>query len=382
MGHKGAGFKSRVYNAQAVVIDNGSGVCKAGFSGEVGPQKVIASVLGCPRSKLSLSKAKQKECYIGEEAQSKREALALRYPIEGGFINSWDDMEKIWKYIYDKGLGVKPFERPLFMTESPLNPKEDRAKLTQLMFERFKVPAFYLSVPAILSLYASARYTGVVMDSGFGTSLAVPVYEGYCLPHAVTRLELGGKDVTALLRELLLENRHFFRTFPEGNNFAEDIKVKLCFVAVDSSQEQKSKLIPKEYELPDGNRIKIGDPLFLAPEILFTPSSIHRNGPGLHKMIARSIKKCDPSIRRDLYGNMLLAGGSSLFPGLDERVFKELENQVPQGVPIKVISPPDRWFSTWIGGSIITSMSTFKQMWVTATDYREYGPNIVQRRCF
>uniref|UniRef100_A0A8D2J2Z4 Actin n=1 Tax=Varanus komodoensis TaxID=61221 RepID=A0A8D2J2Z4_VARKO len=137
-----------VYNAQAVVIDNGSGVCKAGFSGEVGPQKVI----------LSLS--------------------------------------KIWKYIYDKGLGVKPFERPLFMTESPLNPKEDRAKLTQLMFERFKVPAFYLSVPAILSLYASARYTGVVMDSGFGTSLAVPVYEGYCLPHAVTRLELGGKDVT------------------------------------------------------------------------------------------------------------------------------------------------------------------------------------------
>lgn len=379
-----ARLKSRVYSSPAVIIDNGSGLCKAGISGEIGPRQVIASVLGCPRNKVSLSKVGQKDCYIGEEAQDRRETLCLRYPIENGIITSWDDMEKIWKHIYEKGLVLRAFERPVLMTETALNPKESRAKLTQIMFERFNVPAFYLSIQAVLSLYALARYSGIVMDSGFGTSYAVPVYEGYCLPHAVTRLDIGGKDITSYLRNLLLESRQFTRNFPEGYNVAEDIKVKLCFVAQVPHPEQskRSESLPKEYELPDGHRIRIAEALYQAPEILFTPSNIGKNSAGIHKMTATSIKKCDPSIRGMLYGNVLLAGGSSLFPGLDERLFKGLESQVPQGVPIKVMAPPDRWFSAWIGASIITSLSTFKQMWVTSADYREFGPNIVQRRCY
>nr|XP_060614712.1 actin-related protein T2-like [Anolis sagrei ordinatus] len=384
MVHQREGFKSRVFSVPAVIIDNGSGLCKAGVSGEVGPRHVIASIIGWPKSKLSLSGARKRECYVGNEAQDRREALSLRYPIENGIITSWEDMEQIWKHIYDKGLGIRAFERPVLMTESPLNPKEDRAKITQLMFEHFKVPAFYLSIQAILSLYASARYTGIVMDSGFGATHVVPVYEGYCLPHAVSRLDIGGKAITEFLRNLLLDKRHYFRNFLEGSNIVEDIKVKLCFVAPDPSGDQHRSSEPsvKEYQLPDGSKIKIDDPLFLAPEILFTPSNINRGGYGIHKMIAKSIKKCDSSIRNMLYANVLLSGGSSLFPGLDERVFKGLEMQVPQGVPIKVIAPPDRWFSTWIGASIVTSLGTFKQMWVTAADYREFGPNIVHRRCF
>ncbi|KAM6434374.1 actin-related protein T2-like [Liasis olivaceus] len=384
MGREGFAYKARISSSQAVIIDNGSGLCKSGISGEISPRHVIATVLGCPRSKLPLSKAKQKECYVGFEAQHREEVLSLRYPIEAGVITSWEEMEKIWKYIYDKGLGMKAFERPLLMTESPLNPKEDRAKLTQLMFEYFKVPAFYLSIQAILSLYASARYTGIVMDCGFGVSHAVPVYEGYCLPHAVCRLDLGGRDITQFLRELLLENRQYFWNFPEANNIVEDIKVKLCFVTLDARHRESkySEELPKEYKLPDGNRIKIGDPLYQAPEILFTPRNINHNGQGLHRLVAQSIKKCDPSLRNVLYCNVLISGGSSLFPGLDERMFKGLESEAPQGVPIKVIAPPDRWFSAWIGASIITSLSTFKQMWVTAADYREYGPNIVHRRCY
>ncbi|XP_077168241.1 actin-related protein T2-like [Paroedura picta] len=378
------GFKSKAFTLPAVIIDNGSGLCKAGISGEVGPRQIIASVLGCPKTKVTLSKDKQKECYVGKEAQERREALSLKYPIECGIITSWEDMEKIWKHIYDKALGLRSFERSLLMTEPPLNPQEDRAKLTQLMFERFKVPAFYLSIQAILSLYASARYTGLVMDSGFGVSHAVPVYEGYCLPHAVSKLNIGGRDITEFLRKLLQESGQYYRNFPEANTVVEDIKVKLCFVSLDSYPDHNKTPVdlPKEYKLPDGHKISIGDALFLAPEILFTPSNAGKTGQGLPNMIAKSIKKCDPSIRQMLYSNVLLSGGSSLFPGLDERIFKGLEHKVPQGVPIKIISPPDRWFSTWIGASIITSLSTFKRMWVTAADYREFGPNIVQRRCF
>ncbi|XP_066493006.1 actin-related protein T2-like [Tiliqua scincoides] len=294
-------------------------------------------------------------------------------------------MEKIWKHIYDKGLELRAFERPVLMTETPRNPKEDRAKLAQVMFERFNVPAFYLSVQAVLSLYALARYSGIVVDCGFGVSHAVPVYEGYCLPHAVTRLDIGGRDITSYLRNLLLESRQYTRNFPEGFNVAEDIKVKLCFVSQGSSHHEQSRrydTLPKEYELPDGHRIRIAEPLFQAPEILFTPSNVGKTSFGIHRMTSNSIKKCDPSIRNMLYGNVLLAGGSSLFPGLDERLFKGLESQAPQGVPIKVMAPPDRWFSAWIGASVITSLSTFKQMWVTTADYKEFGPNIVQRRCF
>ncbi|XP_054857754.1 uncharacterized protein LOC129344869 [Eublepharis macularius] len=333
---KSGGLKAKAFNVPAVIIDNGSGQCKAGISGEVGPRQNIPSVLGCPKTKVILSKDKQRECYVGKEAQDWREGLSLRYPIDCGIITSWDDMEKIWKHIYDKALGVRSFERALLMTEPPLNPQENRAKLTQLMFERFKVPAFYLSIQAILSLYASARYTGLVMDSGFGVSHAVPVYEGYCLPHAVSKLSIGGKDVTEFLRKLLQESGQYYRSFPAANNAVEDIKVRLCFVSLDCYPDHNKMPVelPKEYKLPDGHKISIGDALFLAPEILFSPNNIGKSGQGLDKMITRSIRKCDSSIRQMLYKNVLLSGGSSLFPGFDERIFKGAPLPLPPHLPL------------------------------------------------
>uniref|UniRef100_A0A8D0H668 Actin-related protein T2 n=1 Tax=Sphenodon punctatus TaxID=8508 RepID=A0A8D0H668_SPHPU len=377
-------FNPKILDTPPVIFDNGSGLCKAGVSGEVGPRHIIASLVGRPKTKMTLLGAGQKEYYVGEEAQHKRAVLSLKHPIERGIVTSWDDMEKIWKHIYDHNLGMKVYERPVLMSEPPLNPAENREKLTQLMFEKFKVPAFYLSVQAILSLYASARITGIVVDSGYGVSHTVPIYEGYCLPHAVCKLDIAGRDITDFLRMLLLESRQGFGSLPEGSSVVEDIKEKLCYVAMDPHKElaKRPEELQKEYKLPDGNRVKIGDPLFQAPEILFAPSDINCDAPGLQKMISQSVSKCDSTVRHTLYSNMVLSGGSSLFPGLDERIFKGLEHQVPKGAPIKFIAPPDRWFSTWIGGSIITSLTSFKQMWVTASDYKEFGPNIVQRRCF
>nr|XP_048681035.1 actin-related protein T2-like isoform X2 [Caretta caretta] len=306
----------------AVIFDNGSGLCKAGLSGEIGPRHIIPTVIGCPKTKMSLLGAAQKDCHVGGEAQHKQDVLSLKYPIEHGIVTSCDDMEKIWKHIYEHELGLKAFERPVLMTETSLNPMENRKKLTQLMFERFKVPAFYLSVQAILSLYASARITGLVIDSGFAVTQTVPVYEGYYLPHAVSRLDVAGRDITEFLGKLLVES---------------------------------------------GQRFE---------------SSTGNDAPGLHRMIAHSVSKCDVNIHNTLYGNMVLSGGSSLFHGLDERIFKGLEHQAPKGVPIKIIAPTDRWFSAWIGASVITSLTSFKQMWITAADYKDFGPNIVQRRCF
>ncbi|XP_074831229.1 actin-related protein T2-like [Natator depressus] len=368
----------------AVIFDNGSGLCKAGLSGEIGPRHIIPTVIGCPKTKMSLLGAAQKDCHVGGEAQHKQDALSLKYPIEHGIVTSCDDMEKIWKHIYEHELGLKAFERPVLMTETSLNPMENRKKLTQLMFERFKVPAFYLSVQAILSLYASARITGLVIDSGFAVTQTVPVYEGYYLPHAVSRLDVAGRDITEFLGKLLVESGQRFESLAGKKSIIEDIKEKLCYVVPDPHRElaKRPEEVLKEYKLPDGTLVSIGSPLFQAPEILFVPGSTGNDAPGLHRMIAHSVSKCDINIHNTLYGNMVLSGGSSLFHGLDERIFKGLEHQAPKGVPIKIIAPTDRWFSAWIGASVITSLTSFKQMWITAADYKDFGPNIVQRRCF
>ena len=365
-----------------IIIDNGSGYCKAGFSGEEGPRAVFPAIVGRPKNPGIMVGAEKKDYFVGLQAEEKRGILHLSYPIEHGIVTDWNDMEKIWDHTFANELRVTPEEHNVMLTEAPINPKHNREKMAQIMFETFNVQGLYIAIQAVLSLYSAGKFTGIVCDSGDGVTHMVPIYDGYSLPHCVLRMDLAGRDITDHLIKILNEVNVSLTTSAE-REIAKDIKEKVCYIALDPETEI-NEVKEMSYEMPDGTVIKVKDQRFRAPEILFHPEQCGKEPGGVAQKCFDSINKSDIDVRKDLYQCIVLSGGTTMFSGLPERLTKEIKALAPESMKnnVKVIAVPERKYSVWIGGSILSSISTFGCMWITREEFNESGPQVVHRKCF
>eukprot|EP01083_Nonionella_stella_P130899 397394_1 len=321
-------------------------------------------------------------------------------------------MEKIWQHTFYNELRIAPEEQPLLLTETALNPNVNREKTTQIMFETFNVPGFYLCPQSVLALYASGRNTGIVIQSGHDHTRVVPVSEGYVVPNAITQLDIGGQQITEYLEKLLIENnKELFNKVPSETKqqkirILNDIKEKMCLI----SNGNNSALQDITYELPDGQTIVLKkEERYQCTQPLFEPKLLDIEHEGIAHLIHETVSmiaKGDANIACDLTQHIILSGGNTMFTGLKERILKELTGpptilvngylrthgkEIGDDVTrlvtgyfnykYNIIAPPERKYSAWIGGSILCSLSTFEYMWISPYEYDETGASIVHRKC-
>lgn len=374
------------YDLPAVVVDNGSGFIKGGLAGEDSPKVLLPTIIGVPKMPGIMVGMDQKDYYVGHEAVEKARFLNASLPIQHGMIENWEDIEKIWTHVFFQEMNVLPKEHRVVFTDAPLTSLAMRDKMAQIMFESFEVPYFYMSVQSVFSLYASGRTTGVVVDSGYAVTSTVPIYEGFALPHGIMRMPIAGSDLNAFLLKTLQERDI---VFPQDNidKTITDIKERHCYIASDFDTDIKKAADPNNleeeaYDLPDGNTISIATERFRCPEALFQPGMIGKDFPGLADTTFQTIMKCDADIKKDLYENILLAGGTSMMKGLADRLKKDVKALAPSSMNAEVYDPPERLYSSWLGGSILASLSSFREMFVSKQDYQNFGSSIIYQKCF
>jgi len=381
-----------------IVCDNGTGFVKCGFAGDNFPKYVFPSIMGRPvmRAEEKLGNVVLKDLMIGDEVTDVMEHLETSYPIKNGIVQNWEDMIELYKYIFYTKLKIDPKEHYIMLTEAAMNPKANRLRMVQIMFDVFGFKGVHMSIQAVLTLYAQGLLTGVVVNSGDGVTHIVPVYEGFALPQSIRRLDVAGRHLTEyLIRLLQLRGYTFNRT--ADFEVVRKIKEKVCYMGYDLQLEKKLALETTttmvQYTLPDGRVIKVGAERFEAPEALFEPSLLGVEGKGLAGLLFECINTCDISVRAELYKHIVLSGGSTMYPGLPSRVEKDIKQLYLENVAkgdkkqaaklkLRVEDPPRRKHMVFLGGSVLADIMKDKEaFWMTKEEYAEKGEAILSK-CF
>jgi centractin len=378
-----------------IIIDIGSGIIKAGISGQDSPKTIFQNYIGEPKylkvlRSFTKDNQEMQEQYIGSDCTKYLGILKLRYPVKNGIFENEQDILTVFKYIFQK-LEIdneEIREHPILITEPLLNPYSNREKIASALFENLSAPAIFFGSQPILSLFSTSNTNGIILESGEGVTQSCVVYEGYSIPNSFIRNNYGGRDVTEYFKILLKRQGYNFNTSSEFE-IVRKMKEEICFTAINSTSnnplsnmsnnieisnnKNKNEISGNTYNLPDGNSIKIGEEKSLAPEILFNPSIIGSEFLSFQEMIVTSINKCDIDIRKSLYSNVLISGGNTLFKGIQEKFHTEIKYLAPKNMKVKVHTPNNRLFCCWTGGNVISTLEIFKKMWVSREEWMEKG---------
>eukprot|EP01111_Echinosteliopsis_oligospora_P014497 TRINITY_DN5473_c0_g1_i6.p1 TRINITY_DN5473_c0_g1~~TRINITY_DN5473_c0_g1_i6.p1 ORF type:complete len:294 (+),score=60.60 TRINITY_DN5473_c0_g1_i6:244-1125(+) len=291
-------------------------------------------------------------------------------------------MEKIWHYVFQE-LRVATEERAILLTEAPYNPRANREKMSQMLFEKFNAAAVQVAIPGILSLYALGRSCGLTIDIGDSICHTTPIYEGYTFPQAIRRMDLAGRDLTDFMLKIINTNNNSSLYHRET---ARGAKEMLACVALDFEKEMKTTTSnsSSSYLLPDGQALNIGNEKWKCGEMLFQPAIADKQQyQGIHEMVYDSIMDCDVDVRRFLLRNIMISGGTTMIPGISARLQKEVTSLTKQSTArVRIVASDDRNIAVWIGGSIIASLSSFDRHWIRKADYDEHGASIFFKKCF
>jgi actin-related protein 2 len=308
--------------------------------------------------------------------------------MEEGVVKDWDNMMKVWHYCFSKVLKQPSSDTKLLLTEAALNSRENRARMGQAMFESFGFKEIRIDVQAVLTLYGMGHQTGMVVDSGDGVTHCIPVFEGLVLPNTIRRMNIAGRHLTDYLIKLLLMRGYSFSTSSDFE-VVREIKEKLCYVAHDLGKDRKlaneTTVLEEDYKLPDGKYVKIGRERFEAAEALFHPILAGRDEEGLSDMLWKSIMSSSMDIRATLFGGIVLSGGSTMFPGISDRIKKDLRTthrQVTGGaksvnVKFNVEDPPYRKHLVYLGGATLARIvNDDSSYWISKKAYEEQGDRV------
>ncbi|EPF0315287.1 hypothetical protein ACSN7O_002618 [Enterobacter chuandaensis] len=357
----------------AVIIDIGSGVTKAGLSESNTPSLIMPTAIGRPRYPGMRDQA----VTVGNNIN--RETQTLTWPVVKGAITSREDFKHILSYLLHDEFGSFAGPLPVFLAVSPLTSTDDVEYLTRLLFVDFNVPACFLANQAYLSFSLTGKNKGTVVDMGYDSITLTPVEEG--IKRESSQLNIGGRDLTDYMMKILTERGYSFTTAKERET-VDDIKASTAYVAQDFEQDMataaSSGSLEKTYELPDGEVITVGNERFRCPEALFQPAYLGMGLGGIHTFIADNIFASKGIVGGEIY----LCGGSGQFPGLAQRLQKELSQYKLPVNSINVTALSDYPYSAWSGASKLVSQETFRNYsWITREEYDAEGMAVVQRRC-
>lgn len=364
---------------KVIVIDLGSYQSRADMSGNDTPHYFIPSLFGS-RKTFDI-KGHNIEFFVGTETRENADPQSIYNPFKNGIISDSADIEKLLRHIFNNEVQINPEKKSVIIT-TPINaPQQQKAKIAEILFERFKISSLYMSPPTTLGMYASTKFTGTVVDCGESFTQVSSIFDMTVIPQASNVSNVAGSLLNTQLQKTLKDVSYHF-SGANGREVVRTFKEKYCFVA--NSPEQK-KSSPIDFVLADGNTISVNEPGYKAPELLFAPEQFGYKANGISSMIVDSIMKSDIQLRPDLFSNIFLIGATTLMNGFTERVQKEVEELAKKenyDCPINVVAVPKRANAAWIGGSIVGGLSVFPQLAAHADEYEELGESLIFRRFF